>query len=137
MTGSGSEGAQTNLQESYSDSFTLEEAETLAVSTLKQVCFHVRMLHSRRGRPDFLICADLAVLIVTASGDGGEDQQRLHRGGISHGARLQVLRQGRPGGHPRPHLGLGGPLPADTQGQVRVGVRFGRVIANRVWVARV
>ena len=35
--GSGSEGAQTNLQESYSDSFTLEEAETLAISTLKQV----------------------------------------------------------------------------------------------------
>jgi len=35
--GSGSEGAQTNLQESYSDSFTLEEAEDLALSTLKQV----------------------------------------------------------------------------------------------------
>ena len=35
--GSGSEGAQTNLQESYSDSFTLQEAETLALSTLKQV----------------------------------------------------------------------------------------------------
>ena len=37
LPGSGSEGAQTNLQESYSDSFTLEEAETLALSTLKQV----------------------------------------------------------------------------------------------------
>lgn len=35
--GSGSEGAQTNLQESYSDSFTLQEAEALALSTLKQV----------------------------------------------------------------------------------------------------
>ncbi|CAM9697199.1 unnamed protein product [Chrysoparadoxa australica] len=35
--GSGSEGAQTNLQESYSENFTLQEAETLAVSTLKQV----------------------------------------------------------------------------------------------------
>lgn len=35
--GSGSEGAQSTLQESYSDSFTLAEAETLAVRTLKQV----------------------------------------------------------------------------------------------------
>lgn len=35
--GSGSEGAQTNLQESYSESLTLLEAETLAVQTLKQV----------------------------------------------------------------------------------------------------
>lgn len=35
--GSGSEGAQTNLQESYSENFTLEEAETLAMRTLKQV----------------------------------------------------------------------------------------------------
>lgn len=39
--GSGSEGAQTNLQESYSDSFTLEEAETLALATLKQVCMSI------------------------------------------------------------------------------------------------
>jgi 20S proteasome alpha/beta subunit len=36
-TGSGSEGAQTNLQESYSDALTLQEAEDLALSTLKQV----------------------------------------------------------------------------------------------------
>lgn len=35
--GSGSEGAQITLQEGYSDSLTLAEAETLAVSTLKQV----------------------------------------------------------------------------------------------------
>lgn len=35
--GSGSEGAQSTLQEGYSDSLTLAEAETLAVSTLKQV----------------------------------------------------------------------------------------------------
>jgi 20S proteasome subunit alpha 5 len=35
--GAGSEGAQTNLQESYSKSMTLAEAETLALSTLKQV----------------------------------------------------------------------------------------------------
>ncbi|CAN0353353.1 unnamed protein product, partial [Discosporangium mesarthrocarpum] len=35
--GSGSEGAQSNLQESYSESLTLVEAETLAVQTLKQV----------------------------------------------------------------------------------------------------
>lgn len=35
--GSGSEGAQSNLQEGYSDSLTLAEAEVLAVSTLKQV----------------------------------------------------------------------------------------------------
>lgn len=36
--GSGSEGAQSTLQEGYSDSLTLAEAEALAVSTLKQVC---------------------------------------------------------------------------------------------------
>lgn len=35
--GAGSEGAQTALQESYSNSMTLEEAETLALRTLKQV----------------------------------------------------------------------------------------------------
>lgn len=35
--GAGSEGAQSNLEESYSDSMTLEEAETLALGTLKQV----------------------------------------------------------------------------------------------------
>jgi len=35
--GAGSEGAQSNLEESYSDSMTLKEAEDLALSTLKQV----------------------------------------------------------------------------------------------------
>ncbi|EFJ13773.1 hypothetical protein SELMODRAFT_181529 [Selaginella moellendorffii] len=35
--GSGSEGADTSLQESYNKEMTLEEAETLALSTLKQV----------------------------------------------------------------------------------------------------
>lgn len=35
--GSGSEGAQTALQESYDKSMTLEQAETLALETLKQV----------------------------------------------------------------------------------------------------
>lgn len=35
--GAGSEGAQTALQESYASSMTLEEAETLALRTLKQV----------------------------------------------------------------------------------------------------
>ena len=35
--GSGSEGAQTALQESYRHDLTLEEAEVLALSTLKQV----------------------------------------------------------------------------------------------------
>ena len=35
--GAGSEGAQSNLEESYSESMTLEEAENLALSTLKQV----------------------------------------------------------------------------------------------------
>lgn len=35
--GSGSEGAQTALQEKYRDDLTLEEAEALALSTLKQV----------------------------------------------------------------------------------------------------
>ena len=35
--GSGSEGAQTTLQEEYKDDFTLEQAETLALSTLKAV----------------------------------------------------------------------------------------------------
>lgn len=35
--GSGSEGAQSTLQEGYSESLTLAEAEALAVSTLKQV----------------------------------------------------------------------------------------------------
>ena len=35
--GAGSEGAQTALQEAYSKSMTLEEAETLALRTLKQV----------------------------------------------------------------------------------------------------
>jgi 20S proteasome subunit alpha 5 len=35
--GAGSEGAQSNLEESYSETMTLEEAEELALSTLKQV----------------------------------------------------------------------------------------------------
>merc|ERR1711902_214593 len=35
--GAGSEGAQSNLSESYSENLTLEEAEELALSTLKQV----------------------------------------------------------------------------------------------------
>merc|ERR1712130_506107 len=35
--GQGSEGAQSQLQESYNKSMTLEEAEVLALSTLKQV----------------------------------------------------------------------------------------------------
>ena len=35
--GAGSEGAQTSLQESYSKSMTLAEAEVLALTTLKQV----------------------------------------------------------------------------------------------------
>jgi 20S proteasome subunit alpha 5 len=35
--GAGSEGAQSNLEESYSESMTLDEAENLALSTLKQV----------------------------------------------------------------------------------------------------
>ena len=35
--GSGSEGAQTGLQESYRADMTMEEAEVLALSTLKQV----------------------------------------------------------------------------------------------------
>mmetsp|Transcript_21637 Transcript_21637/g.60047 ORF Transcript_21637/g.60047 Transcript_21637/m.60047 type:complete len:250 (-) Transcript_21637:138-887(-) len=35
--GAGSEGAQSNLEESYSETMTLDEAEDLALSTLKQV----------------------------------------------------------------------------------------------------
>merc|ERR1719409_110303 len=35
--GAGSEGAQSNLEESYAETMTLEEAEELALSTLKQV----------------------------------------------------------------------------------------------------
>ena len=35
--GAGSEGAQSNLEESYSESLTLSEAQDLALSTLKQV----------------------------------------------------------------------------------------------------
>lgn len=35
--GAGSEGAQSNLSESYNEEMTLEEAEELALSTLKQV----------------------------------------------------------------------------------------------------
>jgi len=35
--GAGSEGAQANLAESYSENLTMEEAENLALSTLKQV----------------------------------------------------------------------------------------------------
>ena len=35
--GAGSEGAQSNLEESYSESLPLAEAEELALSTLKQV----------------------------------------------------------------------------------------------------
>jgi 20S proteasome subunit alpha 5 len=35
--GAGSEGAQSNLEESYSETMTLQEAETLALTTLKQV----------------------------------------------------------------------------------------------------
>ena len=35
--GAGSEGAQSNLEESYSETMTLEETENLALSTLKEV----------------------------------------------------------------------------------------------------
>lgn len=35
--GAGAEGAQSNLEESYSETMTLAEAEELALSTLKQV----------------------------------------------------------------------------------------------------
>ena len=35
--GSGGEGAQSNLQEAYSEALTLAEAEGLALATLKQV----------------------------------------------------------------------------------------------------
>lgn len=35
--GAGSEGAQINLKDSYSETMTLEEAEELALNTLKQV----------------------------------------------------------------------------------------------------
>jgi 20S proteasome subunit alpha 5 len=35
--GSGSEGAQTSLNEEYREDLTLEEAETMAMSTLKAV----------------------------------------------------------------------------------------------------
>merc|ERR1712070_505028 len=35
--GAGSEGAQSNLSESYSESLTMDEAKELALSTLKQV----------------------------------------------------------------------------------------------------
>lgn len=35
--GAGSEGAQSNLEESYSETMSLQEAEELALSTLKQV----------------------------------------------------------------------------------------------------
>lgn len=35
--GAGSEGAQSNLEESYSENMTMEETEVLALSTLKQV----------------------------------------------------------------------------------------------------
>lgn len=34
--GSGAQGAQTNLQDAYKDDMTLEEAQILALSTLKQ-----------------------------------------------------------------------------------------------------
>ena len=35
--GAGSEGAQSNLEESYSETLTLQETEDLALSTLKEV----------------------------------------------------------------------------------------------------
>ena len=35
--GAGSEGAQSNLSESYNENLTMEEAEELALATLKQV----------------------------------------------------------------------------------------------------
>jgi 20S proteasome subunit alpha 5 len=49
--GSGSEGAQTALQEEYKKDLTLKEAEVLALSTLKQVmeekvgCLHSSLCH--------------------------------------------------------------------------------------------
>ena len=38
--GSGSEGAQTTLSEEYSDDLTIQEAESLAIKTLKAVCIY-------------------------------------------------------------------------------------------------
>lgn len=48
--GSGSEGAQTALQEHYKDDMTLAEAEVLALTTLKQVM-------EEKVRTDGALCA--------------------------------------------------------------------------------
>ena len=61
--GSGSEGAQITLQEGYSDSLTLAEAETLAVSTLKQV----------RRAPFFLL---FALFFLLSSGSRSKRSRR-------------------------------------------------------------
>jgi 20S proteasome alpha/beta subunit len=55
--GSGSEGAQTTLQERYNSSLTLEEAETMAMECLKQVCS---------------LCYIFFKLFICFEGDGGE-----------------------------------------------------------------
>lgn len=57
--GAGSEGAQTNLQEGYSKSMTLAEAETLALSTLKQVCFPLLL-------PILLVCYSKTMTVTGA-----------------------------------------------------------------------
>ena len=43
--GSGGEGAQSNLQEAYAESMGLEEAEQLALATLKQAAGHAELNH--------------------------------------------------------------------------------------------
>jgi 20S proteasome subunit alpha 5 len=53
--GAGSEGAQSNLEESYSETLTLEECEVLALSTLKQVMeekIHTDNIELARVTPD-------------------------------------------------------------------------------------
>lgn len=71
--GSGSEGAQTALQESYTKTLTLEEAEALALSVLKQVMeekissdnVEIACVSEKSGKPQFHIYGkeELEVLI--------------------------------------------------------------------------
>ncbi|OAE30541.1 hypothetical protein AXG93_977s1270 [Marchantia polymorpha subsp. ruderalis] len=87
--GSGSEGANSSLQEHYHKDMTLKEAETLALSTLKHVMEEkaegdglvpeaelVKVLY-RRPRSSLRFARDIPFLIVCCGGGGGAGEKAL------------------------------------------------------------
>ena len=115
--GAGSEGAQTSLQEQFHKNLTLEEAETMAVTILKQV----PSLAAPRARPAPLrpACAPAAPppaadapRALRPAGDGGEARHHERRGR----RRQDASRQGGAARHRRVPLRPRRPAPPAVLG---------------------